>query len=260
MEHAISRDGTRIAYWRSGVGSPLLLVHGTTADHSRWLPIVPLLEPYFTVYLMDRRGRGESGDTPDYGLAREAEDVAAVVEAIGGRVSVLGHSFGGLVSLEAALLVDNIDRLILYEPVLSIGMPIYSPATLDRIQSLVGRGEQEAALEVFFRDIVEMPPARLAEFRRLPAWKVRVTLAPTIARELKAEEMYRFDAGRLRTLKRPALILLGSDSAAFFHDMARRVDAVLPDSRVVVMHGQGHNAMDTHPELFASEVRRFLPA
>jgi hypothetical protein len=53
---ATSRDGTRIAYWRTGDGPALILVHGTTADHSRWETVLPLLEPHVTVYAMDRRG------------------------------------------------------------------------------------------------------------------------------------------------------------------------------------------------------------
>ena len=83
MEQTRSKDGTDIGFWRSGSGPPLLLVHGTTADHSRWSSISPRFEQHFTVYAMDRRGRGGSGDSPDYALAREAEDVAAVVEAVG---------------------------------------------------------------------------------------------------------------------------------------------------------------------------------
>jgi pimeloyl-ACP methyl ester carboxylesterase len=105
-----------IAYRRSGSGPPLLLVHGLTADHTRWSPISPRFEQRFSVYAMDRRGRGESGDGPDYDIRREAEDVAAVVDAIGEPVFVLGHSAGALYSLEAALLAANFRRLILYEP------------------------------------------------------------------------------------------------------------------------------------------------
>lgn len=260
MERVISADGTPIAYWRGGGGPPLLLVHGTTADHSRWVPLLPRLEPHFTVYMMDRRGRGDSGDGPAYSLGREAEDVAAVIEAIGEPLFLLGHSFGGLCSLEAAMLTDKVRRLALYEPVLSIGTPIYSPAVLDQLQALVDRGEREAATELFFREIVEMPEPRLQEFRRLPAWKIRVALAPTIARELIVEETYRFDAGRIGRLKVPVLLLLGGDSASFFRKMVVAVDGVLNDSRVVVMPGQGHNAMDTAPELFVGEVERFLLA
>ncbi|HZJ07998.1 MAG TPA: alpha/beta fold hydrolase [Nocardioidaceae bacterium] len=53
-----SRDGTSIGYWRSGQGRPMVLVHGTTADHSRWRTVLPLLQPHATVHAVDRRGRG----------------------------------------------------------------------------------------------------------------------------------------------------------------------------------------------------------
>lgn len=111
MEQVTSTDGTAIAFWRSGAGQPLLLVHGTTADHRRWSGISPHLERHFTVYAMDRRGRGGSSDSPDYDIMREAEDVAAVVEAMGEPVSILGHSYGAICSLEAALLTDKVRRL-----------------------------------------------------------------------------------------------------------------------------------------------------
>jgi hypothetical protein len=82
LTRVISRDGTEIAYWTTGDGPPLVLVHGTTADHTRWRPLLPYLEPHATVHAMDRRRRGGSGDRPDYELAREYEDVAAVVDAV----------------------------------------------------------------------------------------------------------------------------------------------------------------------------------
>src|SRR5687767_12504745 len=119
-----SQDGTSIAVQVTGRGAPLLLVHGTTADHSRWTPLLPALEARFTVHAMDRRGRGESGDAADYSLVREFEDVAAVVDAIGGPVNLLGHSYGALCSLEAALRTSNLRKLILYEPPIPLGGPV----------------------------------------------------------------------------------------------------------------------------------------
>lgn len=90
-----SRDGTEIAVWQTGSGPPLVLVHGTPADHSRWRPLLPYLQPHFTVHAVDRRGRGASTDSPDYALEREFEDVAAVVDAAaassGSSVSVYGQ-------------------------------------------------------------------------------------------------------------------------------------------------------------------------
>ncbi|MDD3858377.1 MAG: alpha/beta hydrolase, partial [Methanoculleus sp.] len=63
MDTVRSNDGTLIAYERSGTGPALVLVHGTTADHTRWGRILPMLEQTFTVYAVDRRGRGQSGDS-----------------------------------------------------------------------------------------------------------------------------------------------------------------------------------------------------
>lgn len=67
-KRATSRDGTEIAYWTSGSGPPLVLVHGAPADHTRWRPLLPFLEPHATVHAMDRRGRGASGDGREYRL------------------------------------------------------------------------------------------------------------------------------------------------------------------------------------------------
>ena len=122
-----SRDGTQIAYWTNGAGPPLVLVHGAPADHTRWRPLLPYLEPYVTVHALDRRGRGASGDAPEYRLEREYEDVAAVVDAVaavsGERVDVYGHSHGGIVTFGAAALTPNVRRLILYE-----GWPVPDPS------------------------------------------------------------------------------------------------------------------------------------
>ena len=98
METTIARDGTRITYRRSGEGPPLILVHETAANHGRWSPVLPALEERFTVYAMDRRGRGGSGDGHGYAIEREFEDAAAVLDSTGGPVNLLGHSCGALIA------------------------------------------------------------------------------------------------------------------------------------------------------------------
>src|SRR5918997_3847853 len=107
QESVASKDGTTIAYRRSGEGPPLVLVHGTAGDHGRWRPVLPAFEERFAVYAIDRRGRGGSGDSEDYTIEREFEDVAAVVDSVGEPALVLGHSYGALCALEAALLTRN---------------------------------------------------------------------------------------------------------------------------------------------------------
>src|SRR5574341_1988277 len=138
METILSKDSTTIAYQRSGAGAPLVLVHGTGGAYARWAPILPALAKQFTVYAVDRRGRGESGESQHYAIEREFEDVAAVVDSIGDGVNLLGHSFGAVCSLEAALLTPHLRKLVLYEPPLPIpGVPIYPPEVLDQLQSLL---------------------------------------------------------------------------------------------------------------------------
>ena len=116
MEFLIAPDGTRIAYLRTGDGPPLVLVHGTADDHTLWSSLLPTLAERFTVYAVDRRGRGDSGDADGYAVEREFEDVAAVIDSIGEPVNLLGHSYGACLALEAALLTGNIHKSILYDP------------------------------------------------------------------------------------------------------------------------------------------------
>jgi pimeloyl-ACP methyl ester carboxylesterase len=257
MQQITSADGTTIAYDRKGEGRALLLVHGTAGDHRRWAGISPRLEEHFTVYSVDRRGRGESGDGSTYTLMREAEDIAAVVQAIGGPVAILGHSYGALCSLEAALLT-SVDRLILYEPPIPTEVPLYPAGVPERIQSQIDSGDREKALETMFREVVRMPERELEEYRRLPMWKDRVQLAPTIPREMQVERTFSFAPERYAQLRVPTLLLLGGDSPPVFRLGVAALHSALPNSSVVVMPGQQHIAMDTNPDLFLREVFSFL--
>jgi pimeloyl-ACP methyl ester carboxylesterase len=260
MQQVISRDGTEIGFRRSGAGPPLLLVHGATADHTRWDGVAPRLEPHFTIYTLDRRGRGASGDSPNYSLQREAEDVAAVADSIDEPVFLLGHSYGGLCALEGALLTGNVGKLVLYEPDIPTGEVVYPPEIVDRIQALIDRGENEAAVEVLFREIVEMPEDEFLVYRQKPMWQGRIRLAPTILREMAIYQTYRFSPERFANLQTPTLFLLGGDSPQIMREATERANSALPNSQIVVLPGQQHIAMDTNPELFVREVMKFLVA
>ena len=258
LEQVASRDGTSIAVWRSGEGPPLVLVHGTTADHSRWAPVLPALEERFTVLAIDRRGRGRSGDAEDYALEREFEDVAAVVDGVGRPVDVLGHSYGGICALEAALLTGNVRRLVLYEP--PLGFVRAAPGVAQRLEALLEAGERDEMLAVFFAEVAGVPADQVELMRSLPAWQARLAAADTVPREERANNEYVFDPDRLADVQAPTLFLLGGDSPEPFRLAAEAVQAALADCRVVVMPGQRHAAMDTGTELFVAEVLGFLDA
>jgi pimeloyl-ACP methyl ester carboxylesterase len=211
-------------------------VHGTTADHTRWGYILPHLEQRFTVYAVDRRGRGQSGDSAVYSLEREYEDIAAIVDSIRGTVNLLGHSYGALICLEAALRVTNISKLILYEPSVSVGRTIYPPGVRARIQALLDSGDREGVLLVFFREIVGVPEDQLEALRNETAWAGRLAAAHTILREF-ADEDYILDPRRFENLNVPTMLLQGGESPDLVKTATEMVHAALPNSRIAVMPG-----------------------
>ena len=187
QETLTSLDGTPLAYWRSGEGPPLVLVHGTTADQSRWTPVLPAFERRFTVYAIDRRGRGGSGDPDDYAIEREFEDVAAVVDSLGEPVFLLGHSYGALCALEAALLTRNVRKLVLYEPPMDVtDEGINPPGMVGRLEALLEAGDRDEVVATMLREVAGVPPEGVEYMRSLPAWQARVAAAHTIPRELTA--------------------------------------------------------------------------
>jgi pimeloyl-ACP methyl ester carboxylesterase len=257
-EFVESTDGTLIAVWRTGTGPPLLLVHGAAADHSRWAPVLPALGEHFTVLTMDRRGRGRSGDAGDYAIEREYEDVVTVVGWAGDEVNVLGHSYGGICALEAALITDRIRRLVLYEP--PLGFVRSPPHVVERLLELLQQGQRDELIAYFMREVAGLSADQVELLRSLPAWGARLQAADTIPREERANREYVFDPARFRELHVPTLFLQGGESAEPFKAAAEAARSALGDCRVVVMPGQQHAAMDTGTELFTSEVLRFLGA
>jgi pimeloyl-ACP methyl ester carboxylesterase len=261
LEKTVSRDGTPIAYWRSGHGPALIMVHGTTADASRWAPVLPLFEPFVTVHAVDRRGRGASGDGTSYALESEAADVAAVAEAVaeatGGPVDVFGHSYGAHCALEATLLTAAMRRLVLYEPAV---MAVCPPGFTDRLADLLEAGRREEVVASMLRDLAGLTADELQLTMAAPSWPARVAAAHTVVRECRAEDEYRLDPARFAGLSVPTMLLAGSDSPPDLAASTAALAAALPGAQVVTMAGEGHVAMLTAPALFATQVLAFLRA
>jgi pimeloyl-ACP methyl ester carboxylesterase len=253
--HVTSRDGTRIGFHRSGEGPPLVLLHGATGAHWSFRYMLPSLAGRFTLYAVDRRGRGESGDAADYALEREVEDVTAIVESLDEPANVFGHSYGATVALGAALVTPGIRKLVLYEG--SPGISVVPGEHLDRIEELVGRGEREEAL-VYALGLFGLTAEEVEQLQGAPTWPVRVSAAHTVAREVRAEQDYRLDHERLAGVTAAALLLLGGESPDWARDGTEQIRDALPDARIAVLPGEGHAAIMTAPELVAEEVIRFL--
>lgn len=244
-----------------GGGSPLVLVHGAAGDHGRWelFGVRAAFADQHTVYAIDRRGRGGSGDTDEYALDLEFDDIAAVVDSIDEPVNLLGHSYGALCAMEAALRTDNLRSLVLYEPPFPVGdHQLYDPDLLAEMTALVDEGDDEAALVVFLREVAGLSPSELDALRSAPNWQDRVELVHTVLREYPSSARYAFDPARFEGLDTPTLLLIGSERPSFYRDALSALDDALPNSRLVVLDGQGHVAMNTAPDRFVEEVLSFI--
>jgi pimeloyl-ACP methyl ester carboxylesterase len=252
-----SKDGTRLGVECAGTGPTLLFVHGGVGDRSRWTPMFPLLSSTLTTCAMDRRGRGASGDSPEYSLSKEAEDVAAVVNSRPGPVFVFGHSYGGVAALEAVFLTDRIARLMLYEP------PLHEPAgnnlaVAARLEEMVNKGELERALITFQTEIVKQSPEEIARMKARPTWRSLVASIAVHPRQMRALSAYRFNAARLKSVTVPTLLLIGADTASpYARQSIEALRDSLPNSTLVTLAGQQHNAMEGGREVLANAIVTF---
>jgi pimeloyl-ACP methyl ester carboxylesterase len=204
---------------------------------------------------MERRGRGESGDADEYELEREFADVAAVVNSLDESVTLLGHSFGALCSLEAALRTDNLRQLLLYEPPLAVGdHESYSEELHAEMEALLADGEKEQVLVLFLREVAMVPPAEIDTLRSTPNWQNSLESAHTIVREYAAQSNYEFDAARFEGMITPTVLLSGSESPDFLKDATDALNDALQNSRIVILEGIGHDASMTAPERYANEL------
>lgn len=222
--------------------------------------MLPLLQDQLSVYTMDRRGRGGSGDaSPHYTIRLEGEDVAAVVDAVseatGRPVSVLGHSYGGLCALEAALVTSRLSRLVLYEAGAGVPTP---PGFTDRLAELLAAGRRQDVVVAVLEDLAGLTPDQIGSMTKQASWAGRVAAAHTVVRELRAHDAYDLQPDRFTGTTVPALLLVGSDSPTSEKRSTDRVAAALPCATVVTLAGQGHVAMLTGPEVFADAVLRFV--
>lgn len=255
METITSADGTEIAFERTGSGPPLALVHGSTADHTTWEVVLPTFEEHVTAYAMDRRGHGASGDAAAYDLEREVEDVVAVLDSIGKSVTLLGHSYGALCTLEAARRTDNLRNLILYEPPISVGDHEF--ATEDvcvEMKALLDGGENEQAVVLALEEVAKIRPSLIEMLRAAPDWQDRVDAAQTAYREVQAIAEYEFDAGRFADVATPTVLLTGSESPPRYRAATEAANNALSNSRIVTFDEQDHVVHYTAPDRFINKV------
>jgi len=245
MSQVRSKDGTTIAYERSGSGPALILVDGALCSRA-FGPSPKLatrLAPHFTVYAYDRRGRGQSGDTPPYSPAREVEDIAALIEAAGGSACLLGLSSGGALALEAAASGLPIKKVVAYEPPYVDDAGQRGGAAHEvQLKGLLAIGNRGGAVKYFMQDMVGAPGPVVVMMQLVPwVWRKLKAVAHTLPYDAAVMTQFRIPRTRFASIATPALVMNGSKTDARLKEAARAIADAVPGARHRELPGQTHN-------------------
>jgi pimeloyl-ACP methyl ester carboxylesterase len=253
-----SADLTRIAYDRTGDGPEVVLVSGLLCDRVRMREHAAQLSAQFTVINYDRRGRGDSGDRAPYAVAREVEDIGALIAASGGEAMMYGHSSGAALALNAAASGLPVTRLVLHEPPYGGDDEESKRSTRElarNIRAAIASDRREHAIRLFFK-AGGMPAEIVDGIANDPDI---LAMAPTMVHDL--EVMGDFDRGGtipvhlVTAIQVPTLVIHGDASPDFFRVTAARIAALLPDGTQAVLKDQDH---DAPAEVVAPVVAEFL--
>ena len=238
---ARSADGTRIAFEKVGHGPALILVGGALSDRQGGRQLAANLSEHFTVYLYDRRGRGESGDTKPYAVEREIEDLDGVIELAGKGANVYGVSSGGALALQAAAKLGpaKISKLAVYEPPYGQDERAFKEQK-EGVNHLVQTGKPGDAASFFFSAIGTPPPA-LDEMKRSPKWATIAEMDFTLAYDFAV-----LGDGQVpedvKLISVPTLVMNGDKSMPFMPAAADRIAELMPNAQRQTLAGQTHQA------------------
>jgi pimeloyl-ACP methyl ester carboxylesterase len=257
MKTVTSKDGTAIAFDRSGAGLPIIFVGGAFTDRMAVAPVAALLAPHFTVFAYDRRGLGSSGDTAPYAVEREIEDIEALIAEAGGSAFVFGHSSGAALALEAAAHGLAITKLVLYEPpfIVEGSRPRPREDFTAQLAELIASGRRGDAVELFLTEAVEVPGDTVAQMRNAPAWPALEAMAHTLIYNMAIMGDFSVPTERVASVTARTLVLDGGESPAWARRAVQAVVDALPNAQRRTLAGQTHGAA---PEILAPVLEEFF--
>jgi pimeloyl-ACP methyl ester carboxylesterase len=258
QRYATSADETRIAFDRLGEGPPLIIVSGILCDRRKTRALAARLSHTFSVIHYDRRGRGDSGDSPHYAVQREVDDLAALIVEAGGTAAIYGHSSGAGLALNAAASGLPITRLVLHEPP-------YGPDDDESrrgsrelgtaIKNLLAADRRAEAIDLFMTS-AGVPAEMVQEMIADP---LNVAMAPTMMYDIEVmgeiSNGGSIPEGLVRSVTTPTLAIAGSASPEFFRATVDRLVELLPNGTLAVLEGHDHGAP---PDVVAAAVLPFV--
>ncbi|MDC0771171.1 alpha/beta fold hydrolase [Streptomyces sp. HD] len=252
----ISADGTSIAYEIRGEGPVVILVSGAMSTGGTVAPLAVALADRFRVAVYDRRGRGQSRDTPPYAVEREVEDLAALIEAVGGEAALCGVSSGGALVLEAAASGLPVRQVAVYEVPFAVyeGGAKERAEYTERLTEALAQGSRGDAVELFLR-LTGMAEQMIQGARQSPMWPGMERIAPSLAYDNAVMGDGLVPRDRLASIGIPVLAVAGSASPAWMHEAARAVAETVPEGAYRSLAGQTHMV---EPEVLAPVLAEFF--
>ncbi|WP_086866031.1 alpha/beta fold hydrolase [Streptomyces viridochromogenes] len=252
----ISADGTSLAYASRGEGPPVILVSGAMSTGDTTAPLAEALADRCTAVVYDRRGRGGSGDTQPYAVEREVEDLAALIDAVGGEAALYGVSSGGALALRAAASGLPVPRIAVYEVPFAIyeGGAEERAEYTERLTSALAEDRRGDAVELFLR-LTGLGEGIIQGARQSPMWPGMESIAPSLAYDDAVMGDGLVPEARLASITAPVLSLAGGASPDWMREAARIVADTAPQGTYRVLERQSHMV---EPEVLAPVLAEFL--
>ena len=255
---ATSKDGTIIAYDKVGHGPVVILVLGALNSRKSGANLAKLLASHFTVISYDRRGRGDSTDTAPYAPQREVEDLAALIDEVGGQACLYGHSSGAAIALEAAIkLRKQVRKLAIYEaPYALDGDARRAAKEYNRqLKKLLKSGRNGDAVALFVRH-VGVSDRQIQAMRRMLMWRGLEAMAPTLAYDSEVlGEGHSLPTALFAGITTPTLVMHGGAGAPSMRDAAQAISEAIPNAQLRTLAGQTHGVS---PKVLAPVLAEFF--
>lgn len=248
MAKVISKDGTQIAYDKTGKGPALVLVDGAFCyrDNGVSPRLVPLLSDFYTVYTYDRRGRGESTDTKPYSVEREIEDLEAMVKATQESPFVCGFSSGAALLLQSVSKGLPVKKIALFEPPYTVvnGNDVAPPKeAAAKLVSLTEKNKKSEAVKYFMTSVMGMPSIVVALFKLFgkSLWKKNESVSHTLSYEIAVMGDFSVPKEMAAKVRVPTVVIGGEKSPRKLFNAVKAVGASIPGAELKVLKGQSHN-------------------
>jgi pimeloyl-ACP methyl ester carboxylesterase len=255
MRTVTSKDGTTIGYERDGSGSPIIFATGAFNDHTTCAGLAAALSDRYRVVTYDRRARGASADTRPYAIEREIEDLAAVIDVVGGSAAVFGFSSGAVLGLKAAADGVAVTDLVLYEPPICMGGDPASDLP-QRMQALVDAGRPGDAVVLFQTQLIGLPAEMVAQIRQAPMFTALEAMAQSAVYDATITTVLSEPTPAMCAVKVPVLVLTGADTWPNLVDGAKNLTSAIPGAIHQEVTGGANHEIPTAAT--AARLRDFL--